>query len=177
MLHRLVSLLAACALCLAIRLCPETSKWPPGLVQSNMWGGTGGTLFNDLCEISASPKLESITLKGEERLDSVSLTTSGKTFTHGGQGGKTSFLKLDKGEHITSIELCWKERNGADRIYYMRATTDGKQIKSVEAGMRTKHCEMIPTKKEETRKYALVGLQGRAGKEIDKLGFYMVPIH
>ncbi|CAE7173372.1 unnamed protein product [Rhizoctonia solani] len=130
---------------------PLTARYPvrvefdytlkPGLRQSDLYGGPHGTWFNDLPSIPPSPKLSSITLRGGNRLDGLSLTlTSGKTLTHGGWGGDPYSLTLEPGEYITSVKLCWGKKHQHTRIFYAEATTN--QGNSVQAGKSTGSCEI-----------------------------------
>ncbi|EUC58844.1 endonuclease/exonuclease/phosphatase family protein, putative, partial [Rhizoctonia solani AG-3 Rhs1AP] len=138
----------------------------PGLRQSDLGGGPHGTWFNDLHLIPSSPALSSITLRGGNRLDGLTLIlTSGQAFVHGGWGGNPYWLTLASGEYITVVKLCWGKRNGHTRIFYARAITNIGG--SVQAGKVTENC----TNATAPSGYGVVGTYGRAGDEIDQLGF------
>ncbi|KAG8706545.1 hypothetical protein FRC11_008157 [Ceratobasidium sp. 423] len=110
-----------------------------GLRQSDLYGGPHGIWFNDLPSIPSSPRLSSITLRGANRLDGLSLTlASGQTFTHGGSGGDPYSLTLASGEYVTSVKLCWGARDGHTRNFYAQATTN--QGKSAQAGKTASDC-------------------------------------
>ncbi|KEP46230.1 endonuclease/exonuclease/phosphatase family protein [Rhizoctonia solani 123E] len=133
---------------------------------SDPQGGTHGTPFNDFINIPSAAKLASITLRGANRLDGLTLKlTSGKEFTHGGSGGNRYTLKLDPGEYISLVKLCWAKRNGDDRIFYAEAITNKK--KAIHAGQWTNNCTTVVA----PGGYGVVGTYGRDGVEIDRLGF------
>ncbi|CAE6448415.1 unnamed protein product [Rhizoctonia solani] len=136
------------------------------LRQSDLYGGPFGTWFNDLASIPSSPKLSSITFRGANRLDGVTFTlTSGETFKHGGTGGKAHTLKLEQGEYITSVKLCWGQRNGHTRNFYAQATTN--KANTVEAGKLTNDCETTVA----PLGFGVVSAYGQGGDEMDQLGF------
>ncbi|CAE6492614.1 unnamed protein product [Rhizoctonia solani] len=140
------------------------------LRQSDLYGGPHGTWFNDLPLLPLSPKLSSITLRGGNRLDGITLTlTSGQRFTHGGTGGTATSLQLFSGEYITSVKLCWGKRNGHTRNFYAQATTNQENV--IQAGQMTDDCAtaIAPSN------YGVVGTYGQDGKEIDQLGFLYAP--
>ncbi|CAE6471595.1 unnamed protein product [Rhizoctonia solani] len=142
----------------------------PGLRQSDPYGGPHGTWFNDLLRIPSAPKLSSITLRGANRLDGLTLTlTSGEKFTHGGSGGVKYTLKLSSDEYIPSFKLCWDKRNGHTRIFYAKATTNKGKI--IQAGKWTNQCTTAVA----PSGYAVVGTYGQDGHEIDQLGFIYAP--
>ncbi|KAF8685417.1 Jacalin-like lectin domain [Rhizoctonia solani] len=137
-----------------------------GLRQSDLYGGPHGNWFNDLSSLPSSPKLASITLRGANRLDGFSLAlTSGRTFTHGGSGGDAYSLALGSGEYITSVKLCWGQKDGHTRNFYAQATTN--KGKSVQAGKTTSDCATATA----PSGYGVVGTYGQDGDEVDQLGF------
>ncbi|QRW14709.1 endonuclease/exonuclease/phosphatase family protein [Ceratobasidium sp. AG-Ba] len=139
---------------------------PSNLRQSDLYGGPHGTWFNDLPNLPASPKVSSITLRGASRLDSISIKlTSGATFTHGGTGGTASTLTLASGETITSVKLCWGQRNSQTRNFYALATTS--TGRTVSAGTSTSDCATATA----PSGFGVVGTYGQSGDEMDQLGF------
>ncbi|KAG8687863.1 hypothetical protein FRC11_006481 [Ceratobasidium sp. 423] len=111
-----------------------------GLRQSDLYGGPHGTWFNDLPSIPSSPRLSSITLRGGNRLDGLTLTL----------------------EYVTSVKLCWGDKDGHTRNFYAQATTN--QGKSVQAGKTTSDCATATA----PSGYGVVGTYGQDG---DQLGF------
>ncbi|KAH6618537.1 Endonuclease/exonuclease/phosphatase [Boeremia exigua] len=137
------------------------------------YGGEFGTWFNDLDTLKAagSPKVASVSLRGQNRLDGVSIgLASGQTLTHGGTGGAASSLTLNAGETLTAATLCQGERDGKTRIFYAQLRTSAGR--SVAAGTKTSTC----VERTAASGYAFVGFVGRAGDEVDKLGFVSVKV-
>lgn len=132
------------------------------------WGGEFGNWFNNLDALSkvSNPKVASVTLRGQNRLDAISLSlASGQTFTHGGTGGAASSLTLNSGETLTGATLCQGEKDGKTRIFYAQLRTSAGR--SVSAGVKTGTC----VEKTAASGSSFVGFLGRSGDEIDKLGF------
>ncbi|EAT76940.1 hypothetical protein HBI56_201960 [Parastagonospora nodorum] len=139
------------------------------LAVSEAFGGEFGTWFNDLQSVPSGAAAQSITLRGAERLDSVSITlASGQTFTHGGSGGNAATLTLNSGEKLTGATLCRGNKDGdanKTRIFYAELKTSAGR--SVKTGTRTNDCtDMNPAAGK-----SIVGFLGRAGDNIDQLGF------
>lgn len=100
--------------------------------QSDLFGGPHGTWFSDLPTLSSASThaVASITLRGGDRVDAVSLTlSSGTTFTHGGTGGTAVSLTLASGEKLTSVTLAEGQKDGDTRIFYANfVTSTGRTI-------------------------------------------------
>jgi hypothetical protein len=134
---------------------------------SDVFGGEEGTWYNDLSTVAglAGPKVSSITLRGAERVDAVSVTlASGQTLSHGGTGGTATTLSLATGETLTSAQLCQGQKNGKTRIFYAQFTTSAG--KTISAGVKTSDCV---TRTADTG-LSIVGFLGRSGDEVDQLG-------
>lgn len=135
------------------------------------WGGEFGNWFNDLDTLSpiSNAKVASVTLRGQNRLDAISVTlASGQTLSHGGTGGTDSTLKLNSGETLTAATLCQGEKDGKTRIFYAQLRTSAGR--SVSAGVKTSDC----VEKTAASGYSFVGFLGRSGDEVDKLGFISI---
>ena len=135
---------------------------------SDTFGGEEGTWYSDLDTISglSSSKVSSITLRGAERVDNISVKlVSGETLSHGGAGGTESTLTLGSGETLTSAMLCQGQKDNKTRIFYAEFTTSAG--KTVSTGARTDDCV---TKTAGTGR-SIVGFLGRSGDEVDQLGF------
>ncbi|KAJ4988765.1 hypothetical protein SVAN01_05742 [Stagonosporopsis vannaccii] len=135
------------------------------------YGGEFGTWFSDLDALAnvGSPRVASVTLRGKERLDAVSVAlASGQTFSHGGSGGTAASLALGAGETLTGATLCQGEKDGKTRIFYAQLRTSAGR--SVSAGTKTGAC----VERTAASGYSFVGFLGRAGDEVDKLGFVSV---
>jgi hypothetical protein len=128
-------------------------------------GGPHGDFYNDLTTLATvrSPKAASITLRGANRLDGVSLTlSSGQTFTHGGTGGTASTLTLNQGEALVSATMCEDKYNNTTRLFYMEVKTSSGR--TVSAGKKTNNC----VTREAEPGWGIVGFTGRAGDNIDR---------
>lgn len=139
-------------------------------------GGPHGTPFSDVTGILSNtvPKITTITIRGANRLDAVSITsrtTSGTTVTssRGGSGGTASTLTLGTSERITSTVACSAQYNGRTRVFYFKVTTN--QGRSIEAGKTTNSCvtNNVPSDAGSPGAWGLVGFWGRSGTEIDRL--------
>jgi hypothetical protein len=135
---------------------------------SDAFGSEFGTWFNDLEAVSkiSGASVKTVTLKGAERLDSVSLTlASGQTFTHGGTGGTAKTLTLNSGERLTGATLCRGQKDGKTRIFYAELRTSASR--SVTAGVKTSDC----VERNAASGQAIVGFVGMSADEVDALGF------
>lgn len=131
-------------------------------------GATQGSWFNDLDALAAvdNAKVSSITLRGKNRLDAVSLTfASGQTFSHGGNGGTATTLTLNAGERFTSATVCRGDRKNKTRVFYTELRTSASR--NLSAGVKTNDC----TEFSAPSGSSIVGFLGRSGDEIDQLGF------
>jgi hypothetical protein len=134
--------------------------------QSNLLGGHHGTWFNDLPSLPSIPTVSSITIRGGNRLDGISLTlTSDTTFAHGGTGGTAYSLTLGKGETWASAVQCQGTYNSRTRIFYIKVTTSTGRTMST--GKTTDDC-MTATAPDG---FGIVGFFGQSGDEVDELGF------
>ncbi|KAK2794673.1 hypothetical protein FQN51_000771 [Onygenales sp. PD_10] len=145
------------------------------LRQSDLFGGAYGTWFNDLDSIpttsTGAKKPTTISLRGAERLDSISLTLAdGTAYSHGGTGGGVSELTLTETEYWTSARLCRGERKGKMRNFFMTATTN--EGSKVSAGTETEDCADFQAEEG----WQIVGFYGAAGDEVDLLGFIYAPV-
>jgi hypothetical protein len=137
---------------------------------SDTFGGEFGTWFNDLQALGqgslSGAAVSSVTLRGAERLDAISLTlASGQTFTHGGTGGTASTLTLQSGEKLVAATLCRGDKDGKTRIFYAELRTS--TGRSVKAGAKTSDC----TDRTAETGRGIVGFLGRSGDNVDLLGF------
>ena len=138
---------------------------------SDFFGGPHGTAFNDADDLPATPAPRTLTLRGANRLDAVSLTHDGGTaLTHGGTGGTATSLTLASGEHLTSVKLTQGQKDGRTRIFSASFTTD--RNRTLSAGTATSAAKTFTA----PSGWQIVGFTGRAGGEIDKLGVIYAPI-
>ncbi|KAL6711322.1 hypothetical protein ACN47E_005853 [Coniothyrium glycines] len=137
-------------------------------VSAAFGGELEGTWFNDLDTLSGvtSSKVSSITLRGANRVDAVSLSlSSGQSFTHGGSGGTTTTLTLATDETVVGATLCRGDKDGKTRIFYVELRTSAS--KKISTGAKTSDCVDYSA----GTGRSIIGFLGRAGDEIDQLGF------
>jgi hypothetical protein len=124
------------------------------------------TWFSDLDVLPTSPVVASVTLQGAARVDAVSFTlSSGLILSHGGTGGTATTLALTAGEYLTSATLCWDKYNDTTQNFYLKLTTSAG--KTVTAGTTTASCgtATVPSG------FAIVGMRGQDGDEMDQVGW------
>ncbi|KAG1711010.1 hypothetical protein DVH05_013730 [Phytophthora capsici] len=134
---------------------------------SESFGGPHGTEFSDEAAATSGQTIASITIRGGERVDGVSLEVTApkaETFSHGGTGGKANILKLAKGEVITSMEAHWGKKNGRTRIFFLSFGTSAGN--TISAGTQTEDKNSVKA----PEGFQLGGFFGRDGDEIDSLG-------
>jgi hypothetical protein len=147
------------------------------LRQSNLFGGPHGEWFTDLPSLASLlsssqsvPKPTKLSFSGASRLDSVGITLKdGTQFTHGGDGGTAASLELGTSEFWTSTTVCWGQKSGQTRIFYIKAQTSTGN--TVEAGTTTDDCSSV----EAPDSWQIVGFLGQDGDEVDQLGFIFSP--
>ncbi|KAJ8566763.1 hypothetical protein ON010_g6357 [Phytophthora cinnamomi] len=139
----------------------------PAVRLSETFGGPHGNEFSDQSAATSGQTIASLTVRGANRIDGLSLEVSGpkaQTFTHGGTGGDPYTLKLGKGEYITSMEAHWGQKGGHTRIFYLNFGTSAGN--SVSAGTQTDEKGSVTA----PDGYQLGGFFGRDGDEVDLLG-------
>lgn len=135
------------------------------LRMSDAYGGTGGTGFNDVNQVTDSTKVSVISMRAGSRIDQVALSfDDGTALSHGGSGGTQYSLSLEEGEYLTSLELCTGENNGSTRIFYASFTTS--LDRTLSGGTTTDNCAQI----EAPEGWQIIGFHGRAGDEVDNVG-------
>ncbi|RLN38136.1 hypothetical protein BBO99_00008753 [Phytophthora kernoviae] len=144
-----------------------TKKVMKAVQLSESFGGPHGNQFSDQAAATSGQTIGSITVRGAKRVDGLTLEVVGPTaatFIHGGTGGTDNTLKLGAGEHITSMEVHWGQRNGHTRIFFLNFGTSAGN--SVAVGSQTAEKATITA----PEGYQLGGFFGRDGDEIDLLG-------
>ncbi|KAB5588051.1 putative effector protein/Endonuclease [Ceratobasidium theobromae] len=139
-----------------------------------MWGGPHGTWFDDSGVLAkfGSPRLASITLRGDKRLDGISYTVfddsnnGSKNFQHGGSGGKEVKFDLWSDEYITQFTICTDKHGGRTRVFSFGFSTN-KPNRKIFVGSRSGNCIDRKT----STNMRLIGFFGQKGNEIDALGF------
>ncbi|KAE9064486.1 hypothetical protein PF007_g29183 [Phytophthora fragariae] len=129
--------------------------------------GTKGIAFSDITGVKLGQTFNSITVRGDERVDQVTLRVASpdeETWTHGGSGGTDSILILGPNEYITSMEVHVAEKDGRKRVFYLRLCTSSGN--SVGAGSKTAESTTVVA----PAGFHLSGFFGRAGTEVYELG-------
>ncbi|MER5834657.1 jacalin-like lectin [Streptomyces sp. NPDC002130] len=133
---------------------------------SDQFGGPHGDYYNDIDAVPAGARPVSLSLRSGTRVDGVGLTLgNGKVVSHGGTGGTVSTLNLGSGEFLSSAQLCRGEKDGRTRIFSARFTTN--LGRSLSGGTTTSDC----VTRTAPSGWQIAGFHGRAGAEVDKLGF------
>ncbi|MFC3890206.1 jacalin-like lectin [Lentzea rhizosphaerae] len=132
-------------------------------------GGPHGTPFTDLAAVDLGA-VRTLTLRGGSRLDQVSFTlATGRTFTHGGNGGTATSLTLEPGEHFVSAKFSQGQYNGHTRVFSASFTTN--RGRTLSAGQQTGETITATA----PAGWRLAGFTGRSGDEVDRLGAIFVP--
>lgn len=138
--------------------------------QSDFRGGPHGDWFNDLPALPTAPRVASITLRGGDRIDAVSVTLrSGQVFTHGGSGGSADTLTLAAGEFWTKAYVCQGQKSSRTRIFYIQATTS--TGRTLTKGKTTGDCGTFQAE----NGWGIVGFLGQSGEEVDQLAVIYAP--
>jgi hypothetical protein len=144
----------------------STFSWSvnPALRQSASIGGPWGFPFTDVNVVPTGVKPTSITLRGDKRIDAVTIKIGGKTIAHGGPGGKDRTLTLNSGEYLKSAEIHTGKKDGKTRVFYIKFTTSSGR--TVENGSQTgdKAVNTAPAG------WQISAFHGRAQTEVDALG-------
>ncbi|WP_328835617.1 jacalin-like lectin [Streptomyces europaeiscabiei] len=138
----------------------------PNFRLSDQFGGPHGDYYTDIDAVPAGARPVTLSLRSGSRIDGVGLTLgNGTVLTHGGTGGTLSSLSLGSGEYVTSAQLCQGQKSGHTRIFSAKFTTN--LGRSLSGGTTTSDCvtRTVPSG------WQIAGFHGRAGDEIDKLGF------
>ncbi|PYC88380.1 endonuclease [Streptomyces tateyamensis] len=137
----------------------------PAYLASDQFGGPHGDFYTDIDRVTAGARATMVSLRSGSRVDQVGLALAdGTSLVHGGSGGTASSLTLGSGEYLSSATLCQGSYNGHTRIFYASFTTSlGRSL----AGGTTADC----VTRTAPAGWQLAGFHGRAGDEVDKLGF------
>ncbi|WP_369250983.1 jacalin-like lectin [Streptomyces sp. R41] len=133
---------------------------------SDQFGGPHGGYFNDIDSVPAGARATTVSLHSGSRVDQMGLTLSnGTTLAHGGTGGTASSLTLDSGEYVTSAQLCQGVKDSHTRIFYAKFGTN--LGRTLAGGTTTSDC----VTRTAPSGWQIAGFHGRAGDEVDKIGF------
>ncbi|MCG7208396.1 jacalin-like lectin [Streptomyces arenae] len=133
---------------------------------SDQFGGPHGDYYQDIDKVAAGARATSVSLRAGSRVDQVGVTLAdGTTLTHGGTGGTASSLTLGSGEYVTSAYLCEGVKDSHTRIFYAKFTTN--LGNTLAGGTTTSDC----VTRTAPSGWQIAGFHGRAGDELDKVGF------
>ncbi len=133
---------------------------------SEQYGGPHGTYYTDIDAVPAAARAGVISLRAGSRVDQIGLTLStGTVLAHGGAGGTARSLTLASGEYVTSVRLCQGKYRNTTRIFYAQFTTSAGN--TLAGGTTTADC----VTRTAPAGWQVAGFQGRAGDEVDKVGF------
>ncbi|WP_432155324.1 jacalin-like lectin [Streptomyces sp. bgisy153] len=138
----------------------------PAFQLSDPFGGPHGDHFTDIGRVPAGARTTTVTLRAGSRVDALGVTLSdGSTLTHGGTGGTADSLTLGPDEYLTTAQVCRGRKDGRTRIFSVRFTTSLGRV--LAGGTTTSDCvtRTAPAGRQ------IAGFHGRAGDEIDKIGF------
>ncbi|KAI9910642.1 hypothetical protein PsorP6_010958 [Peronosclerospora sorghi] len=129
-------------------------------------GGPHGSEFKDEEFVQSGQKLRSITIRGAERVDGITMRVElpgsiPRTFNHGGGGGQEHTLELADDEFINGIEAYQHEHHGHTRLFYLSVSTSKGRNTSAGTRVGTYYADEAPPG------CALGGFNGRSGQEID----------
>ncbi|WIY06583.1 jacalin-like lectin [Amycolatopsis mongoliensis] len=138
----------------------------PALRLSDQFGGPHGDYFTDVDGVPAAARVRTLLLRSGSRVDQVGVTLAdGRTLAHGGSGGTATSLTLGSTEYLTSATLCQGSEGGHTRIFSARFTTSLGRV--LAGGSATPDC----VTRTAPGGWQIAGFHGRAGDEVDKLGF------
>jgi endonuclease/exonuclease/phosphatase family metal-dependent hydrolase len=131
---------------------------------STLYGGTGGSPFNFIDDISDS-EIETISLRSGTRVDGISLSYSDNIeLSCGGAGGTVNSLDISDGDYIKDINISIGTKSDTDRVFYIEIITNEGNV--LEGGTQTDNNESFSA----PSGYYIAGFFGRDGDELDKLG-------
>lgn len=132
---------------------------------SETFGGVGGAPFSFL-EAFGRRLPERISIRSESRLDNIAFTYDGEVLSAGGSGGSFKELGLADGEYVISMQLGRARRTviSTYRVSYIKLTTNLGNTLGCGVSGGEEHTFTAPDG------YAIVGVYGFSGDEIDRLG-------
>jgi len=134
---------------------------------SEAYGGPHGFAFSDMASITLGQPLASVTVRGDARIDAITVhveTPAEATWGHGGSGGVERTLTLEKDEYIDTMEVHWAKKSGHTRVFFLELTTS--EGNAVSAGTKTDDSATVTA----PEGFQLSGFFGRAASEVDQLG-------
>ncbi|KAL4115957.1 hypothetical protein PRIC2_012959 [Phytophthora ramorum] len=126
-------------------------------------GGEHGDAFSDIKNIKFQQMVLNITVRGNERVDSVGLMVMNNdavgNLVHGGKGGTEQFIEVEMGDTINELEVHWDKNKGKTCIFYLSLTTSSG--KTLSTGTKTDNVGILKA----PEGYQLGGYYGRASSD------------
>ncbi|KAI9989568.1 hypothetical protein PInf_019853 [Phytophthora infestans] len=131
------------------------------IILGELYGGKEhGDAFSDIRNIKFGQMILNITVRGQERVDSIGITVMTQeavgNLVHGGEGGTEGFIEPEMGDTIDTVEVHWDKNKGKTCIFYLKMATSGG--KTIATGTKTANSAVIKPPKG----YQLAGFHGRA---------------
>ncbi|KAL3671638.1 hypothetical protein V7S43_003551 [Phytophthora oleae] len=131
------------------------------ILLGELYGGKEhGDAFSDIKNIKFGQMILNITVRGQERVDSVGLMVMNNealgNLVHGGDGGTEGFIEPQMGDTIDAVEVHWDKNKGKTCIFYIKMTTSAG--KSIATGTKTDNSVVMKPPKG----YQLAGFYGRS---------------
>jgi hypothetical protein len=131
--------------------------------------GSGALEFNDSQELYDTTALTEIYIQTGARVDQVQFMLDNTTFlTHGGTGGSANAILIGSNEKITQVEMYTDYYGGDLRVFWIKFTTN--LGATLEGGTQSGTYVNITVPSDKV----IVGMYGKAGSEVDNLGFLMI---
>ncbi|KAF1775625.1 Jacalin-like lectin domain [Phytophthora cactorum] len=129
------------------------------ILLGELYGGKEhGDAFSDIKNIKFGQMILNITVRGQERVDSIGITVMTQeavgNLVHGGEGGTEGFIEPTMGDTIDSVEVHWDKNKGKTCIFYLKMTTSGG--KTIATGTKTANSAVMKPPKG----YQLAGFYG-----------------
>ena len=133
---------------------------------SDTYGGGGGTAFSFIEEMGENLPT-SVTINAGDRLDAVTFTYGDVVATAGGDGGDAQTYTFEEDEYITSMTVSKVKKSlfGTYRVSYVKFVTNLGNV--IEGGTYKSNNSTTYTA---PAGYAIAGVHGHEGDEIDRLG-------
>lgn len=133
---------------------------------SETFGGGGGSAFSFIEEMGEQLP-DKISIRTGTRVDRVEFTYGDAVASVGGSGGTEKTLVMQEGEYITSMQVCKAKKTltGTYRISFIKLTTNLGNV--LEGGSFDGGNTQTFTAPEG---YAIAGVHGFYGDEIDRMG-------
>ncbi|KAG3233875.1 hypothetical protein PI124_g21060 [Phytophthora idaei] len=143
-----------------------------GIIPGLAYGGAHGKKFSDIELVSPGQTVHSITIRSNDRVDSVCLDVTDRSgqrsdLCHGGNGGDEEILPLAEGEYITGIQMHWNKRLRKSRVVYVKFTTN--MEREIDGGTPIDKTDK-QRKDDAPEGYQLGGFHGYSGNEVDMVG-------